>query len=358
MDYSKYYTPFGIATALINELNIPTPQKVVDICCGSCNLLFAAKNKWGNIRLYGTDIVDHSINKNVIFEKKDGRQFSVEHPREFSLAIANPPFGRVESKKQIPDLFVNEYESINTSRLEIEMLIANLNILQNNGVLLIILPSSFVEAEMYKKIRKIVANNYYVESILKLDETTFGSSRINSYALIIHKESQKRRTAKLGYSVENCIKYTSYIDSENLKNGCWVSNSSKNDALFFDIKRGNISSSSFITNISNGQPILHTAKPSTDWQPNKRYISKQEVPTVFAEKGDIIVSRIGKSAGQWCVHKGRKIAITDCLYRIKDPGSYIFNKINGKRFNKNTKGVATRYITIADFCSWISSISE
>lgn len=358
MDYSKYYTPFEIATILINELNIPTPQKVVDICCGSCNLLFAAKNKWGNIRLYGTDIVDHSINKNIIFEKKDGRQFSVEHPREFSLAIANPPFGSVDSKKQIPDLFVNEYESIKTSRLEIEMLIANLNILQNNGVLLIILPSSFVEAETYKKIRQIVANNYFVESIIKLDESTFGASRINSYALIIHKESQKQRVAKLGYSAKKSIKYTSYIDSENLKNGSWVSNISKDDALILDIKRGNISSSSFITNITNGQPVLHTAKSSTEWQPNRRYISKQEVPTVFAEKGDIIVSRIGKSAGQWCLYEGSRMAITDCLYRIKDPGSYIFNKINGKKFNKNIKGVATRYITIADFCSWISSISE
>ena len=122
------------------------------------------------------------------------------------MAIANPPFGRVDSKKQIPDLFVNEYESIKTSRLEIEMLIANLNILQNNGVLLIILPSSFVEAETYKKIRQIVANNYFVESIIKLDESTFGASRINSYALIIHKESQKQRVAVYHYYQEEDIK--------------------------------------------------------------------------------------------------------------------------------------------------------
>ena len=43
MDYSKFYTPPIIATALINELCISEPHKVIDICCGSCNLLLAAK---------------------------------------------------------------------------------------------------------------------------------------------------------------------------------------------------------------------------------------------------------------------------------------------------------------------------
>ena len=186
MDYSKFYTPPIIATALINELCISEPHKVIDICCGSCNLLLAAKKKWNKVLLYGVDLFQNSSVKNVTFEKNDGRKYAVDHSNEYELVLANPPFDSVNSKRQFPDLFVDEFKNITTSRLEIEMFIANLKLLQTGGVLLIIMPSSFVEAEKFRKIRAIIAEKYYIESIIKLDENTFGSSKINSYALIIH----------------------------------------------------------------------------------------------------------------------------------------------------------------------------
>lgn len=354
MDYSKFYTPPEIATALMGELPMLKPQRIVDICCGSCNLIFAARNKWPKAKLYGVDIAEQLFAEDVIFEKKDGRQFAIEHSHEFPLVVANPPFCTVEHKKQFPDLFVNEFKDTHTSRLEIEMFIANLRLLRPTGVLLIIVPSSLVEAETYKEIREIVAKNYYVEAIIKLDESTFGSSKINSYALIIHNESPQDRNARFGYSIGKVISYVSTVNYGSLIAGDWGVNIIKNDGPDFDIKRGNISSASFIT---RGQPILYTATCGKNWKPSRRYISRKITPTVFAESGDIIVSRIGKSAGQWCVYEGERIAISDCLYRIKDPDLSIFRIIRGKSFDRALKGVATRYITITDFCSWINSLS-
>lgn len=353
MDYSKFYTPPKIAVALINELTVPAPSKIVDICCGSCNLLFAAKNKWPKAKLYGVDVAEQHFAENVIFEKKDGRQFAIEHSQEFSLVVANPPFDFVENKKQFPDLFKNEFQKTDTSRLEVEMLIANLRLLKPDGVLLVILPSSFVEANAHKKVRKIIAKNYYVESIIKLDESTFGASKINSYALIIHNAPQNGRKTNFGHSVGEQISYISSINNDDLTEGIWTLDNIKPCNISLEIKRGNISSASFIT---RGQPILHTAKYSSDWKPSKRYISKKTIPSVFAEAGDIIVSRIGKSAGQWCLYTGDKVAISDCLYCIKDPDGIVFKKISGKVFDKELKGVATRYITMEDFFSWIESV--
>jgi len=51
---------------------------------------------------------------------------------------------------------------------------------------------------------------------------------------------------------------------------------------------------------------------------------------VYAESGDIIVSRIGKSAGQWYIYLGEKILISDCLYRIKDPTGKIPSRLQGR----------------------------
>ena len=357
MDYSKFYTPPGIAKSLINELNIDAPLKVVDICCGSCNLLFAAKERWNQTKLYGVDVADHSSG-DVIFERKDGRQFAIDHSNEFSLVVANPPFDYVEASKQFPELFIDKFKNYKTSRLEIEMLLANLRLLQSKGTLLIILPSSFVEAMRYNQIRKIIAANYFIESIIKLDENTFGASKINSYALIIHNESQNQRSAKIGVAVVDegvAIEYKLSISSVDLVNGNWTTRENCTALNFLDIRRGNISSSSFT---KRGQPILHTSKYSDDWEPSRRYISKKIAPTVFADEGDIVISRIGKSAGQWCVHSGERMPISDCLYRIKDPDGSIFKRINGQTFNLDLKGVATRYITIVDFCSWMNSISQ
>ena len=53
MDYSKFYTPPEIASLLIEELDVDEPDKIIDICCGSCNLLLAAKARWNKANLYG-----------------------------------------------------------------------------------------------------------------------------------------------------------------------------------------------------------------------------------------------------------------------------------------------------------------
>ena len=73
---------------------------------------------------------------------------------------------------------------------------------------------------------------------------------------------------------------------------------------------------------------------------------------VYAESGDIIISRIGKSAGQWCIYHGERIPISDCLYRIKDPTGIISSRLQGHKYDLPPKGVATRYITINDFKTW------
>lgn len=352
MDYSKFYTPPKIASILIDELDITKPDKIVDICCGSCNLLFAAKARWNNAILYGVDISECKDEK-VNFCKSDGRKFAIEHPNEFSLVVANPPFDYVERHMEYPELFEGVFEGTRVSRLEVEMLMANLLTLKDNGVLLIIMPSSFVEADSYIAIRRILAKHYYVKNIIKLPLDTFGVSNINSYALEIEKKQKDFSMTTFKCLMHKDGKYTwkfvGRVAENKLLSGSWINESNLDNVVDINIKRGNISSADFK---KRGQVILHTAKKSINWKPSKRYISKKIKPAVYAEKGDVLVSRIGKSAGQWCVYEGEKVPISDCLYRIKDPDGEILSKIRGRDFGFQ-KGVATRYITMKDFKAWI-----
>lgn len=358
MDYSKYYTPPEVAYLLVNMLQIAKPDKIADICCGSCNLLNAAKKRWGQARLYGVDVNEHILS-NVIFEKTDGREYALRHINQFPLVLANPPFDYVNKKNEFPALYQGPFKKFSSSRLEIEMLIANLLLLKNEGTLVIILPSSFVEASSYEKIRKIITEKYYVKSVVKLTDDTFGPSLIKSYALIIKNCVMKNAPTEFYYTTHTssgfALIHNNIISAETMKSGNWTGIQNNNTRKKLDIKRGNISSAFFI---KRGQLILHTAKYSEKWQPSIRCVSKKAKPTVYAEKGDILVSRIGKSAGQWCKYQGDKLPISDCLYCIKDTEGALYEKMKGKIFNFPQKGVATRYITMKDFSAWISSIEE
>lgn len=356
MDYSKFYTPSDVARLLINELELSTPEKIVDICCGSCNLLHAAKERWGSSELFGVDVDSHPL-KDVNFLKMDGRKYAISHTNEFALVVANPPFDFLQTEFEFPELYQGAFSDFCSSRLEVEMLIANLLMLKEKGVLLIIVPSSLVEASSYHKLRKLLAQNYFISKIIKLDEDTFGAAHINSYALIINNSIRMQYTTKAFTAQKNGDRYEITAERDISKNqmesGCWAGFDTSSFKNQLDIRRGTISSAAFR---DRGKEVLHTAKYDENWKPSVRYISEEEETSVCAEQGDILVSRIGKSAGQWCVHNGVKTPISDCLYRIKDPNGVIHKKIKGRRFDFPLKGVATRYITMDDFAMWIESI--
>lgn len=353
MDYSKFYTPPTVAQLLINELEDCAPKKIVDICCGSCNLLNAAKVRWPETELFGIDIDSHPAT-GVNFLKMDGREYALKHMSQFSLVVANPPFDYLQTPREFPELFQGVFLKFCASRLEVEMLIANLLMLKKSGVLLIIVPSSLVEASSYSKLRKLLAQNYFISKIIKLDEETFGATHINSYALIINNCTMPQYLTK-EYAAKKdggsySISLVRNIPHSKMESGNWAGDKVKSLKKHLDIRRGTISSAMFL---DGGRAVLHTAKYSERWRPSVRYISETVEAHVFAEKGDILVSRIGKSAGQWCLYDGDKMPISDCLYRIKDPNRIVYEKIKGRKFNFPLKGVATRYITMDDFATWI-----
>lgn len=150
------------------------------------------------------------------------------------------------------------------------------------------------------------------------------------------------------------IQKSAVIKQEHVRNGKWDLNIIKkcnNQEL--DFRRGTISSNYFI---ERGIPVLHTAKAAVNWKPQIRYIKESPRKKVYADHGDIIVSRIGKSAGLWCIHSGNKMLISDCLFCIKDSDGKLAKKMSGKEYSYVVKGVATQYITISDFKAWYNSL--
>lgn len=355
MDYTKFYTPPEIARLLVQQISIAPPSEIIDICCGSCNLLHAAGTRWHRAKLIGVDIASHA-SSGITCIKSDGRKYALEHPNEYSLVLANPPFDFVTTKREFPQLFEGIPQECATARLEIEMLLANLRILKKDGTLVIVVPSTLVTGERYRKIRKYLSKNYHIQKIIYLPDDVFGSANISSCALVI-----KRETLSHYYTYRFFVTHHSngYLISKGT-NVPWASMCSGNwdvitivETNTYIFRRGNISSHYFE---ETGTAIFHTSKPANPWKPSIRYVSTVPNNAVYAEESDIIISRIGKSSGKWHKYKGPRIPISDCLYVLKDPDGAIFKQINGKQYPYQAKGVATRYITINDFSSWLNSL--
>jgi type I restriction-modification system DNA methylase subunit len=346
-DFSKYYTPQKIAASLMRFVDFNDNDSVIDICCGKGNLLFAAKNYNPSLQCFGVDIADINIDW-CKTTKKDGREFALGTKRKYTIALANPPFGKIESISYASKLFVEKYASINSKRIEIEMLIANLNLLKEDGILLIILPNTFINGVSYKKIRKTISENHFVKTIIKLPPNAFSPERINCSAIVICKKKNNENQACTYYTMNEKFNISnSYeIKHDNILQGCW-SNNVLYEKVDFKINRGNISSNMFS---EKGIEVLHTSKKSSPWQPSLRYIKKglNTSNSIIAEKGDLIISRIGSSAGCLCLYEGDPKYITDCLMLIKSPNKQLIKHIQNLNLRSLVKGVSTPHITVSD----------
>lgn len=357
MNYSKYYTPSNISEFLVNDISVEKPNNIIDICCGSYNLLNAAKKKWEHIEVVGVDI-NSQLKEKYKLRIMDGRQYAIKSKDKYDIVLANPPFRKMSKKREFSDLYVKPFDKYVTNRLENEMLLANLKLLSRNAVLMIILPSTFVEGDTNLNLRKIIANNYVVSKIVKLPNDTFGNSKVHTYSIyIVNKKRKSYYTQWIDISNNS----HRIIDHQQISNGIWNAYAppSNTKNIKPTVIRGKISSNMFT---NRGIAVLHSNKKleNISWVPSIKKVPMHiinESSYIYADDGDIVINRIGKSSGYWNKYRGDRIMISDCLLVVKDTNGSIYELIKNVYQLPLTKGVTVQYITVNDFINWYSSLS-
>lgn len=356
-----YYTPIELANYLVGMIAKPDCERMIDICCGSWNLLRAARNRYPSARIVGVDIDEaarvHKLDGSH-FYRMDGREYALrctEHNEKYDLVLSNPPFGYLDESSRL--LYYSKNKNINhellNSRYETEMIQANLLLLKPGGSVLFILPSTFVEGTSYKRIRKILGEQYNVRALFCLPEETFGVGRIRTWAVWMDATQPDELDTKICY-VKVCnqniaTSVTKKICREDIVTGNWLGEESTEMSNSLDVYRGNMHSKEFS---GAGNKVLHcaVAKNGRLWIPSMRYTKRNDGKT--AKKGDIIINRIGKSAGYWCVNQEADIMVSDCIIVIHDCGEETRRLLeqNSENFRLQVPiyGTTTQYITIED----------
>lgn len=362
-DY-KYYTPIALVDALLEYFPVKDISCIVDISCGPFNLLKSAQKKFPNARCVGIDIEEQDTSdcSNVEFVKQDGRIFAKEQNANgnfFDLILTNPPFGRLEKEKR---LFENEANSVLCSRYECEMMYANTLLAKEGTLIIAILPTTFVEGELYLKYREKLAEEYEINLLVKLPSDVFSKGEISAYAVVLRKSScEKKRPTSVGEAIFDDLVWKisceRNVPVDSVQKGIWnplrvqvADQKKKVDQIF----RGNISSVYFS---ENGDKILHCSSKfeEGEWVPSQRYCSGYQTETPrYVTSGDIIINRIGKNAGYWTKYSGEKQLVSDCLIVIRG-GKQIeeflaCHSVEG-RLAVPIRGVATKYISISDLTS-------
>lgn len=356
-----FYTPTQIADFLIEMIDITDCEDIIDICCGSWNLLRSAQKRFPKAHITGVDVDGEAERfrlENADFYKGDGREFALDCKNEsqkYDLVLSNPPFGYLEealrlyahsNDDRINKKFINK-------RYENEMLQANLLLIKQGGMLLCILPSTFVEGISNKNIRKMLGKRYNICSLFQLPKDIFGNGGISTWAMCL-KNNPPDNSSVCVYRVEPTEKgyipkKMNDIEKEYIKNGDWAAPGEKQRRNDLTIYRGSLHSNEFC---EEGNKVLHCSvcECGKEWRPSVRFCNANVGKK--AMQGDIIVNRIGKGAGYWCVNEEQEILVSDCIIVIKNERGNLRKQLEKQSIHHRLKipiyGTTTQYITVED----------
>jgi len=176
-----YYTPYKVVNKIVSSIDFENNKMIVDPGCGSGNFLIQVykKMKSNGIKntkiinnLYGFDIDNvavllakiniYLLDKKIDFNKiniyqKDFLNDEVEI--KFDIVIGNPPWGKKytsKEKKSLKDKYGLLFSKMDSFA---QFIIKSFDIMNKNGVLGYVLPSSILNIATHESIRRFLLDN-------------------------------------------------------------------------------------------------------------------------------------------------------------------------------------------------------
>jgi len=173
-DNGIFFTPFDIIKTSIEELKKIeeiTIRTILEPSCGSCQFLISIDDYFKdtsitaieNNEVIYNNIIDNIKLKNnsIEFINQSYLDFDSNSENKYDLIIGNPPY-YVISNTEITNKKKNKEFYDGRPNIFILFIINSLNKLNENGILLFILPKNFLNCLYYNKLRKLIYDNYKI----------------------------------------------------------------------------------------------------------------------------------------------------------------------------------------------------
>jgi hypothetical protein len=225
------YTPKNIVS-FISELVSPwQSERILDPACGSGSLFWnidkkaKVKQSFTGIDI-GPEIIEmakNNLETSDLYWKLINEDY-FEISKElglFDLIVTQPSFQQLKET-----ITVNGFEFLNN---EFAYLFASLDLLEENGYLVFILPEqkSFFFSDYNFSMRKYILDNYSLEAIISLPNDLFyPEATIKTCLMIVKNSKQRDKIFFAKYSPDNADmileNFSNTKSGDNLSNGFWV----------------------------------------------------------------------------------------------------------------------------------------
>lgn len=191
VELDQYYTPIDIVEFIISLVKVRNTTKIIDPAGGSADFLVGCLKKnylaTENLHYWDSDKNATEVAKLNMILNGDGRtniktQDTIENYSDmngkFDLVITNPPFGD-KTVYQGPKSILETYDLYSESgykQLGVLYIERCMNLLKENGNLVIVLPNGYLNNPDDVDIRSFLLKNYMIVGYVSLPENTFKCS--------------------------------------------------------------------------------------------------------------------------------------------------------------------------------------
>lgn len=225
------YTPDNIVSFIADLVVSRKPKKILDPACGNASFFPAINSRMNGIPIFtgidvGRKIIDNAEeklkDKNLNYHLINSDFFSIKDDLDkYDLIVSQPSFVQLHEAVKI--------HGFTLLNLEFRFLVECLDLLEENGYLVMILPEqkSFFHSYTHRGVRNYLLDNYSVEASISLHlQTMYPYSSIKTCIFILKNAPQRSKVFFSQYSdssspiiIENYLKETF---NENCLEGFWV----------------------------------------------------------------------------------------------------------------------------------------
>jgi type I restriction enzyme M protein len=386
----RYYTRTFVSDLLIEALPERAPSGIIDLGAGDGALSFAASARWPKFDLVTVDVdatAAQKIRRRMMESGFNGRHTHIDgdalavglkdlirsaHSRMPTLAICNPPFQIREWRKGFDEIldaagFSNAIPAVTTTDTALVFLAQNLLCLPSKGTLGIIVPDSLVSAAKYAGFREQLLSRYDVLRAIRLPKDSFRGTGALAHILVVSKKVPGTREVVLSElaslhgelnsitvsrdSILDRIDYRYYVSETRACSGMTLSD------VAASVHRGTLSSAeirattAFVLHTTD--VVLESRGRWLDFSKRTKDAKKLSGRTIIAEKGDILVARVGRNMEIKVTGVGAgQVALSDCLFRVRVQPEYrnvvleaLSSKAGAEWIAAHAYGVAASHLT-------------
>lgn len=313
----RFYTPADVAAQLVSMLE-QSPSSIIDLGCGAGALSLAAVDRWGAGVSLTTVDVDSDAGPRDVTWSRSHRHITADvlftdlfqrhlMPRQFDLALLNPPYGRerevARALAEIAPHYANSRGSANRCRATAFMLHA-LHATKTGGMVAAILPKSLATIGTCAPNRAAISRLASVERLGVLPARTFAETEARTLMVILRKTLEKPMDDSPWLPTAS-MEHPAHGDLTTLEN------------LGVDVVRGRLNS---VEARKAGAFHLDGFRFATNGFVRLEAKPRQILDERSAREGDILIARVGRGITQRIVRVSSGVnAISDCVFRLRCP---------------------------------------